>query len=186
MGKQDVVNNALAICKGLHGVRDACVLDDAIRSQMLQEEEKVMAAGGTAVDNQGVKEAFKRQYIIGIIKDPRFRPPPEPTVIMMSGDNVAGVEVFPWTMPKYEKMQDVIWLSDGFVVFTDKIEEKPAKFVMPPVSFPELNPSNGCKDVVSCSPCATSDLMMRKHMGLTDDGKLASVLIGFNLVDDSN
>ena len=184
MGKQETLDNALAICKALRGVRDARILDADIRAQMLKEEETVMAAGGTAVDNQGVKEAFKRDYIIGIIKDPRFRPPPEPTVIMMSGDQIAGVEVFPWTMPEYEKRDDVIWLSDGFVVMTDKITDQPAKFVMPPVSFPELNKSNGCKDVVSCSPAPTTDLMMRKHMGLNDDGKLASVLIGFNLIDD--
>ena len=56
---------------------------------------------------------------------------------------------------------------------------------MPPVSFPELNPSNGCKDVVSCSPAPTTDLMMRKHEGLEDNGKLASVVVGFNFVDDA-
>ena len=77
-----------------------------------------------------------------------------------------------------------IWLSDGFVVLTSKISNKPAKFIMPPVSFPELNPSNGCKDVVSCSPAPTADLMMRNYEGLNDDGKLASVLIGFNVIEE--
>lgn len=184
MEKQEILDNALSICKSLRGVRDACILDDDIRTQMLKEEETVMAAGSTAVDNQGVKEAFKRNHIIGIIKDPRFRPPPEPTVVMLSGDQIAGTEVFPWDIPKYEKKDDIIWLSDGFVIMTDKITENPAKFVMPPVSFPELNESNGCKDVVSCSPAPTTDLMMRKHMKLNDDGKLASVLIGFNIVGE--
>ncbi|MCQ2078573.1 MAG: hypothetical protein MJZ38_00730 [archaeon] len=184
MGKQEVLENALQICKGLTGVREAFLLDDNVRKAMLDEEATVMGAGNTAVDNQGVKEAFTRQYIIGIVKDPRFRPPPEPTILMMCDDVVVGKEIFPWTMNEVEGNENVIWLSDGFVVFTDRIQEKPAKFVMPPVSFPEINPSNGCKDVVSCSPAPTTDLLMRKYHGLNDDAKLASVLIGFNLVDD--
>ena len=184
MGKQEILENALNICKGLRGVRAAYLLDDTIKGHMLEEEKKVMAAGGTGVDNQGVKEAFKRDYVIAIIKDPRFRPPPEPTVLMYSGDQICGYEVFPWTMGEFEKREDAIWLSDGFVVLTSKINNQPAKFIMPPVSFPELNPSNGCKDVVSCSPAPTADLMMRNYEGLQDDGKLASVLIGFNVTEE--
>ena len=76
MKKQEILDNALNICKGLRGVREAYLLDDTIKQHMLDEEKKVMAAGGTGVDNQGVKEAFKRAYVIAIIKDPRFRPPP--------------------------------------------------------------------------------------------------------------
>ena len=51
---------------------------------------------------------------------------------------------------------------------------------MPPVSFPELNPSNGCRDVISCSPAPTCDLMIRKYYGMEDNPKLASVLVAFN------
>ena len=51
---------------------------------------------------------------------------------------------------------------------------------MPPVSFPELNPSNGCKDVVSCSPAPTTDRLMRESNGLKDDARFASVLVAFN------
>ena len=51
---------------------------------------------------------------------------------------------------------------------------------MPPVSFPELNESNGCKDVISCSPAPTSDRMMRLYYGLEDDSRYASVLVAFN------
>ena len=51
---------------------------------------------------------------------------------------------------------------------------------MPPVSFPELNEGNGCKDVVSCSPAPTSDKMIKVYYGLVDNPKLASVLVAFN------
>ena len=53
---------------------------------------------------------------------------------------------------------------------------------MPPVSFPELNENNGCKDVISCSPAPTCDKMIREWHGMEDNAKLASVLVAFNRI----
>ena len=94
-----------------------------------------------------------------------------------------GVEVFPDTQDQYLGRDGCLMVSDGFVVFTDirPTEGSTECFVMPPVSFPELNPGNGCYDVVSCSPAPTSDVMIREWRGLPDDGRLASILVGYNL-----
>ena len=171
----------LEIIRGLRGVIHAFYLDKEILSELEKEEAKVRAMGNIEVDNQGFKQALERDSVICIVKDPRFRPPPEPTVILMSGEgNVIGEEVFPFTAHKYTTREDVVWLSDGFVLFPTVAASGGEQFVMPPVSFPELNESNGCKDVISCSPAPTCDLMMRTKMGFADDPKLASVLIAFN------
>ena len=73
--------------------------------------------------------------------------------------------------------------SDGFVVFLDVVPSEGSReaFIMPPVSFPELNPDNGCKNVVSCSPAPTSDKMIRESRGLPDDAKLASILVAYDV-----
>ncbi|MBE6527051.1 MAG: hypothetical protein E7Z63_04705 [Thermoplasmata archaeon] len=172
----------LEIVRGLRGVIHAFYLDEDTLKQMKEEEDKVRAIGGNiAVDNQGFIQALEHEHIIAIIKDPRFRPPPEPTVELHSNDGkILGVEVFPFSADQYMSRQDVIWLSDGFVLFPDVVGKGGERFVMPPVSFPELNPTNGCKDVISCSPAPTCDLLMRTKMGFADDSKLASVLIAFN------
>lgn len=172
----------LEIVKGLRGVVHAFYLDVEVLRRMKAEEDKVKAIGGNVgVDNQGFSQALEHEHIIAIIKDPRFRPPPEPTVELHSTDGkVLGVEVFPFTADQYLKRDDVVWLSDAFVMFPDISASGGEKFVMPPVSFPELNPSNGCKDVISCSPAPTVDLLMRTYYDYKDDPKLASVLIAFN------
>ena len=172
----------LKIVRGLRGVLHAFYLEKDILDAMREEENHVKAIGGNvAVDNQGFSQALEHQHVIAIIKDPRFRPPPEPTVELHSSDGkVLGVEVFPFNADQYMTRQDVVWLSDGFVLFPDVHGTGSEKFVMPPVSFPELNPTNGCTDVISCSPAPTCDLMMRKRYGFQDDSKLASVLIAFN------
>ncbi len=54
-------------------------------------------------------------------------------------------------------------------------------FLMPPVSFPELESMPGIADVVSCSPSAPADVMLRTMHGLEDNPKYASILVGFNV-----
>ena len=181
---EETVDRPLETCKGLRGVVTAFYREGEILQKMKDEEATVRAAGAqVAVDNQGFSQALERDAIICIIKDPRFRPPPEPTVILTdSKGNLLGVEVFPWTAKEYMERDDVVWLADGFVMFPGVQGEGKEAFVMPPVSFPELNESNGCKDVISCSPAPTTDLMMRTYMGLEDDPRLASVLVAFNRI----
>lgn len=175
------IDKPLEIVRKLRGVVHAFYLDDDILERMREEESKVRAAGDITVDNQGFTQALERDSVICIIKDPRFRPPPEPTVVLKSGEGeTMGVEVFPWTSKEYMNREDVAWLSDAFVLFPHVEVRGGEHFVMPPVPFPELDGEAGCKDVISCSPAPTCDLMMRKYMGYDDDAKLASILIAFN------
>lgn len=176
-------DSQLEIIRGLRGVIHAFYLDEEILQKLKDEEAKVHAMGDIEVENVGFNQALERDSVICIVKDPRFRPPPEPTVILRSGNGeVIGTEVFPFTAKEYESRDDVVWLSDGFVLFPLVQADGGEQFVMPPVSFPELNEGNGCKDVISCSPAPTSDLMIRNHYGLIDNPKLASVLVAFNRI----
>jgi hypothetical protein len=171
----------LGVIKGMTGVISAFYLDDVILGQLRVEESNIKGTMDIGVINEGFNQAIGRERVICIVKDKTFRPPPEPTVILRGDDGaVLGEEVFPWTAHLYEGRDDLIWMGDAFVVFPHVKVEGGEAFVMPPVSFPELNESNGCKDVISCSPAPTCDLMMRTYYDLKDDPKLASVLVGYN------
>jgi len=174
----------LSILRGLRGVREAFFLDDDIKLRVMREEMTVRASGNVPVVNEGFNQALRRDRVVCIVKDPRFRLPPSATIeLRSSGGLLMGTEVFPETADRYKDMDNIIWLSDGFVVFTDKLPGPDEKqlFVMPPVAFPELNESNGCYDVISCSPAPTCDTMIREWHGMEDDGRLASILVAFNL-----
>ena len=178
---EETVSKPLETIRNMKGVVNAFYLDKTILDRMKSEEDKVKAMGSIAVRNDGFSEALTKDHVIAIIKDPRFRPPPEPTVILVSNEGeTMGLEVFPFTAKEYLDREDVVWLSDAFVLFPSVKGVGGEQFVMPPVSFPELNESNGCKDVISCSPAPTCDLMMRTYYKLKDDPKLASVLVGYN------
>jgi len=178
---EEAISKPMEIVRNMKGVVNAFYLDKEILDQMRTEEEKVKAMGNISVMNEGFREALERDHVIAVIKDPRFRPPPEPTVVLVSNTGeLMGLEVFPFTAKEYLEREDVVWLSDAFVLFPQVKGSGGERFIMPPVPFPELNESNGCKDVVSCSPAPTCDLLMRQYYKLKDDPKLASVLVGYN------
>ena len=171
----------ISIIKGMNGVLKAFYLNDEILNALRIEEASVKGSTDIGVVNEGFDEALKREKVICIVKDARFRPPPEPTVILRGNDGaVLGEEVFPHTTHLYEGRDDLIWMGDAFVVFPQVTVKGGESFVMPPVSFPELNEGNGCVDVVSCSPAPTSDVMIKKHYGLEDNPKLATILVAYD------
>lgn len=178
------MSDPLEIVKGLKGVIDAFYLDRDILEELRKEELTVKAVNKNVdVFNEGYNEALKREKCICIIKDPRFRLPPSPTVILRSSDGkTMGIEVFPETAGEYMDKENVIWLSDGFVMFADVMPEDGGSeaFIMPPVAFPELNESNGCYNVVSCSPAPTCDDMLREHLNFDKSGKYATIIVAFD------
>ncbi|HKM13508.1 MAG TPA: hypothetical protein VJY42_01080 [Candidatus Methanomethylophilaceae archaeon] len=172
----------LEVVKGLRGVVRCFYLDNEIVEELKKEEAKVKAGGGSIdLENTGFTEALERKHIMCVIKDPRFRPPPEATVVLLdSAGSTLGTEVFPFAIKEYENRDDVIWLSGSFILFPKVVGTGREKFILPPVSFPELNESNGCYSVVSCSPAPTSDLLIKNYYNYEDDPRLASIVVAFD------
>jgi len=174
-------NVPLDIVKSLNGVLNAFYLDSKILEELREEEAKVRGTMDIGVINEGFNEALEREKVICIVKDKRFRPPPEPTVILRGNDGaILGLEVFPHTAHLYQGNNDIIWMGDAFIVFPHIEVKGGESFVMPPIPFVELHEGNGCKDVISCSPAPTSDLKIKNYYKLVDDPKLATILVAFN------
>lgn len=173
--------------KQLDGVLYAFEITPEIKDELREIEKQIRATLGIEVKNTGIEECLKREHIVCIIKDKRFRPPPEPTIYLVSDDGtILGQEVLEKDRSKFESSNNIIFLSDDFVVFPDRRPKPGCReyFLMPPVRFPEVEAIEGVENVVSCSPSPLGDLLIRKAHGVTDDPRLASVLIGFDLEND--
>jgi len=158
-------------------------LNNECRTKIWDIEKDIKAALGIPVINAGVEECLKRDHVICIIKNRAFRPPPEATVLLVSDDaTILGEEVLPHRKKEFleKNKEEVVWLSEEFVMYPERTGNLKEMFVMPPVSFPEVEQYEGVTDVVSCSPSAPSDMMLRQMHGYEDDPRLASILIGFN------
>lgn len=175
------LDKIFSILREMNGVEKVFLLEDDILEELKEEESSVKATLDISVINKGFTDALERDYVLCIVKNSAFRPPPEPTVILSGEDGcLMGIEVFPHTLHLYEEREDVAWLSDGFVVFPNVIPKGREYFVMPPVSFPEINGELGCCNVLSCSPSPTSDKIIKDRFGLEDDPKKASILVAFD------
>ncbi|MCG7845223.1 MAG: hypothetical protein MIO90_07325 [Methanomassiliicoccales archaeon] len=174
--------HAVEIIKGMTGTRLAFVLKPEVVDAIRKVEDSIKSQIGLDVVNEGISQCLRRQYVICVIKDTRFRPPPEPTVLMMGDtDLVIGTEILPGQHSLFQDKENICWLGDDFVVFTDKVPKTKEYFLMPPVSFPELEQIPGAKNVVSCSPSPLGDLIIKNHYDLEDNPKLASILVGFDM-----
>jgi len=176
------LDEVIEILRSLEGVIEAFALKAETRKQLKNIESGVKATLDIEVRNNGLEECLRREHVVGIIKDKSFRPPPSPTVLLMGdNDSVLGEEILPGQRCNFEGKPDLIFLSDDFVIYTDRKPTRHEFFLMPPISFPEIERIPGIKNVVSCSPTALGDVLVRTSHGLEDDSKLASVLIGFDV-----
>jgi hypothetical protein len=182
VGTSDIIKRLSEMKGTVHVFR----LDDKCREKILEIEKDIKAAMLIPCINAGVEECLKRQHVFAVIKNRAFRPPPEATVVLYSDDGtILGEEILPYKKKQFleENKEDIVWLSEEFVMYPERKGRAMEFFVMPPVSFPEMD-EMGMKNVVSCSPSAPSDMMLREKHGFVDDPKLASILIGFDSEQD--
>ncbi len=175
------IDEVVSFVSGMEGSRHVFPLMAEAKENLIKIEESVKASFGITCCNTGVMKCLARDNIIVIIKDKRFRPPPEPTVLLVADeDMIIGMEIFPHQKAEYLIRDDVVFLSDEFVLFPNLKPKTRECFVMPPVSFPEVERMPGAKNVVSCSPSPPGDMYVRSLHGLPDDPTLASILLGYD------
>lgn len=174
----------LEVLSRLKGVKHAFCLTDGMTRDVADIEKRYPSIGPLAVKNDGMVEVAKREYVACIIKDRTFRAPPKPTVQLVDDDGaVIGKEILPGETMNASERRKVIFLGKDFVIYADKGRGKGARFVLPPVPFAEVEAIPGVRKVCSSSPSTMGDLFIRRGVGLDDDPKLASIVIGFNLTE---
>jgi hypothetical protein len=175
-------DKVLELLKGLDGVIEAFRVNGHILEELQGIESRIKATLDLEVRNQGIEECLNRENIYCIIKDGRFRPPPEPTVLLVGDEElIMGKEIIPTDQTDYHQMEDAVFLSEDFVLFKNIRPKDKEYFLMPPVPFPEVEGIDGASEVVSCSPSGLGDQFLRASHGMEDDPSLASVIIGFNI-----
>ncbi len=131
-----------------------------------------------AAENAGVSEVLARPRIVCLFKDATFRPPPQPTVLLVDGEGaVLGRELLPGETAPDERR--VAYLGKDFVLFREMRPRGPYRFLLPPVGFPELEGHPDVEGVVSASPDTPQDEYLRARFGVPTGNAYASVLVGY-------
>jgi hypothetical protein len=152
------------------------------------------------IRNLGVRLLAERAACFALLKDARFRAPRVPTVYLVEDSDtssapdgqtivvngarrrVVGEEVIRDRVPTGEA---TIPLEESFVIYPDRRTgpHVPCTFILPPVSFPELEAEArtlGIRDILSISPSLAADTWIRSTFGFPPSNDLATLLVGCN------
>ncbi len=192
------IERAVLLLRGLPGITAARAVDRPALRQVAAAEERYGATALLPVVNLGVQAVLERQLVLAVLKDRRFRPPPAPTVYLvedLEGDcpettgavlrvgerrfRVLGEEVLD---PARAYAEKTMRLGSSFVLFPERRSsaKAPSYFLVPPLGFPELaeaGPELGLERVISVSPSAPADSLLRELCGFPADPGQATLLV---------
>lgn len=158
-------------------------LPGVVRAEFLTAADRdrvVSLATSDAAENRGVAEVLSRDRILCLFKDGSFRPPPEPTVLLVdAAGTVLGRELVADESPPADRR--VAHLGKDFVLFANARPQGAYRFLLPPVRFPELETMPGVIRVVSASPDTPQDEYLRGRLGVPLGKDHASILIGYDV-----
>ncbi len=171
----DAIDEAvLRTLRALGGVARAEFLTGADRGRLQS------LATEDAAENRGVAEVLARGRILCIFKDLSFRPPPEPTVLLVdAAGTVLGRELIGGESPPAGRR--VAFLGKDFVLYAGARPRGAYRFLLPPVRFPELESIPGVVRVVSASPDTPQDEYLRARHGVAPGKEYASILVGYDV-----
>ena len=166
--------DVLRIVRGLRGVVRAEFLAAGDREALRSCETN------DAADNRGVVDVLSRERILVLFKDPSFRPPPEPTVLLVDqAGTVLGRELVRGEHPPVDRR--VAYLGKDFVLFAGAKPHGSYRFSLPPVRFPELEHHPRVARVVSASPDTPQDEYLRSRFDVPSGREHASILVGYDV-----
>jgi hypothetical protein len=190
----------IRLLRCLEGIVAAELLTSTDRRKILEIDGVYKQSTFLPLKNLGMEIAAKRDRVIVLLKDPSFRKPPAPTVYMVEEEEenpvdghvlhiehkhyrIIGEEILDSNRKYAEKY---ISLGDSFVIYPERRGSniKPAFFLVPPLTFPELDERREhfkIKDIVSVSPSSLVDDYLRESFGFVKDKIFATLLIGYNL-----
>lgn len=170
----DVDEDVIGRVAALRGVLRVVQIDRADRDAL------AFRRTPEAAENAGVAEVLSRSRIVCLFKDPSFRPPPEPTLLLVDdAGEVLGRELLPGETAPADRR--VAQLGKDFVLYSGVRPHGRYRFLLPPVRFPELEGHPALERVVSASPDTPQDDYLRERFDVPPGGRYASVLVGYEV-----
>ena len=173
--------------RAMPGVVDIRYLDDDIKRQINHYEtvaESHGAVGGLMpYKNRGVWEVLSRQVSLVIVGDQDFAMDTDlhGVVSMMDqAGQVLGEYVPPWRREELKERPNAFFMSDDFVMYTDRQPVGEPYFLLDEVPVRDFDDIEGITRVTSGSLTTLSDDVVRGLLGCTGPKKWTT-MIGFDL-----
>jgi len=179
MGIEEDVLNRL---KSVEGIIDAFILSpddiDKVREFEIQAEKNKAAGGMMDFINEGVWQVLSKGAVFLIFIDETFSDRKHGQSLTLMKDpsgNTLGKLLRKDEISEYKKRDDVLFMGEDFVIFTNVRTQGKPFFVIPAQELDELKDLKG----ISASLCVPTDLFFKEKYQIKGE-KLGTVIIGID------
>ena len=167
----------VAAVEGMCGVVQVTRLSSAVVREAVSIEESIrVVSGGLRMDNAGVHACASREMVFAVVCDSDFLRPDTITMELVDDDGVVIGHDVPRSMrDALRDRQDLVWLSEDFVMFPDRIGMRDARLVM---HASRLDVGLG-QDPWVFYPSISSAEMLNRRLGIDAEG-LSTMLMGID------
>lgn len=150
--------------------------------RIVAEEATVVSSFGTPVKNTGLEDCLKRNTLFMGFVDETFWLPPEISMKLRNSDGtVVGHDLPADMLPEYQGRDDIMFLSDDFIMYADK--EMDAAPYMEMLAYTLRGEDGSLPESVNAvfwCPSPTSNTFIHQAYGQEDTG-LATTIFAADL-----
>ena len=177
-----LVTDMLDYLRTVEGVIDVYEMDDEISNNIWDIEKSVRTTIRNEYKNVGFDIAMQRKHRMCVFYDDTYLFGKRSIVKLMSSDGtIMGTSLHPDEIPKYKDREDIIWISEDFIVFPEIVGKGEEAFVLYPIDVPEISevlPES--KNVIGTSPTMSSDLALKNRFQKENVSGIFTMVIAFD------
>ncbi len=176
----DVIGRVIDYFHSLKGVVGVNLMDEFISNKIAEIEDGIVTQTGNDYHNIGYTEVMKRKYRVVIFTDSSMEHDKGcPMELVSSDGTVLGKMVMDDEIEEYRNRNDLVWISDDFVMYLNVAASGDESFVLYPFTYEEIHPL-GCFDAVGCYPAPESDVRLKEKYNHPITDKIFTMIVGFN------
>jgi hypothetical protein len=181
------LEDVIKYLRGQVGVIEVFKLDDNVSAAIDTIEKSIKTRTNHDYINKGCEYSLTREHRVCILFTKDFRKKWEfygRLHLVTSDGTILGTNVYPNEIEEYKERDDVIFVSEDFVVFPDVKGCGEESFVLYPYDFNELQEVvPGCHNAIGFFPAPSSDHYLKELMGVDDTQYVFSTIIAFDSQD---
>ncbi len=137
---------------------------------------------GMPIDNKAMDACLACDFVLCVFANTSFEQPSDKIMMMQDSSGlVLGHDVAPSQMDEYMAREDLIWLSEDFVIYPSTEMGDDIILVMLPQIYNGFSEEDGVSEAVIFYPATTTDSIIKEKYGEFDDPQIATLLMGIKL-----
>ncbi len=172
------VKEFMDLLKKMDGVLDVAYMPRDTVQEIVQIEDSITRVScGLRMENSGVGTCASREHVFALSCNGDFPRPSEVTMEMIDEDGiVVGHDVPQCMIDHFKERDDIIWITDSFVMYPNKITVKDARMVLHASRCAHENIPADIEPWIFY-PSTSSAIRMNEVFGFEGEG-LSTLMIG--------